>query len=200
MTVVMNDQNLLIIFRRKQSLGSKTKGSAKRHFSLREAIGKLKLQSSCPVSDEKHHPSKLIPFAGPSNSTAPGLSQPPSSHRPAQTSKLARNKRLPVTMITPSGTVEPSKKKGKGAQVSRKKKVRAEKGRERAVEVEGRLEVKVREREDRKVSRQRAGTVSSQRAHRAVPDADGGNVGETAQSEEGLGIIYGLRTCDVSTR
>ncbi len=103
-------------------------------------------------------------------------------------------------MITPSGTVEPSKKKGKGAQVSRKKKVRAEKGRERAVEVEGRLEVKVREREDRKVSRQRAGTVSSQRAHRAVPDADDGNVGETAQSEEGLGIIYGLRTCDVSTR
>ena len=55
-------------------------------------------------------------------------------------------------MITPSGTIEPSKKRGKAGQVSRKKKARADKGRERAIEVEGKMEMKVREREERKVS------------------------------------------------
>ena len=54
-------------------------------------------------------------------------------------------------MITPSGAIEPSKKRGKAGQVSKKKKVRTEKGRERAIENEGKMEMKVREREERKV-------------------------------------------------
>jgi len=55
-------------------------------------------------------------------------------------------------MITPHGSIETSKKKGKLGQASRKKKVRVEKGRERAVELEGKLEMKLKEREERKVS------------------------------------------------
>jgi hypothetical protein len=54
-------------------------------------------------------------------------------------------------MITPSGSVEPSKKKGNIAP-SKKQKARADKGRERAVELSGRLEEKVKGREERKVS------------------------------------------------
>ena len=57
-------------------------------------------------------------------------------------------------MITPSGTVELSKKKGKAIQASRKKKVRDQKGKEKAIDLEGKLQRKVREREDRKVSHQ----------------------------------------------
>jgi hypothetical protein len=54
-------------------------------------------------------------------------------------------------MINSKGTIEPSKKKG-GQQVSKKQKARADKVKERAVELSGRLEEKVKGREDRKVS------------------------------------------------
>jgi hypothetical protein len=68
----------------------------------------------------------------------------------APPAKLAKNKRLPATMITPAGQIEASKKKGK--QESSKKKKRTEKGKERALELSQKLESKVRDREDKKVS------------------------------------------------
>ncbi|WVR06335.1 hypothetical protein IAU60_003366 [Kwoniella sp. DSM 27419] len=71
--------------------------------------------------------------------------------------KLAKNSRLPATMITPSGSIQPSQKsKANRGQVSKKKKQRTEKGKERAVELSEKLESKVREREEKKARRQRA--------------------------------------------
>jgi hypothetical protein len=55
-------------------------------------------------------------------------------------------------MITPAGSVQPStKSRAKDKQMSKKQKARSEKGRERAVELSGRLEEKVKGREERKV-------------------------------------------------
>ena len=100
-------------------------------------------EASTPVT---YHAGSVVGPCQPSSS-------PHFNGQPAKPSTLAKNKRLPATMITPSGAIEPTKKKGKAGQVSRKKKVRAEKGRERAIEVERRTEMRVREREERKVSR-----------------------------------------------
>lgn len=56
-------------------------------------------------------------------------------------------------MITPSGSIQTSQKnKSHKGQISKKKRAKLEKGREKAAELSGKLEVKVREREDRKVS------------------------------------------------
>ncbi|KAK4689004.1 hypothetical protein P7C73_g1105, partial [Tremellales sp. Uapishka_1] len=86
------------------------------------------------------------------------------SARPSQTanknasvpaSKLAKNKRLPATMITPSGQIESSKKK-KDQGKSKKQKQRNEKGRERAVELAEKLGRKAKENEDKKAKRNRA--------------------------------------------
>lgn len=56
-------------------------------------------------------------------------------------------------MITPSGSIQTSQKnKAHKGQISKKKRAKLEKGREKAAELSGKLEVKVREREDRKVS------------------------------------------------
>ncbi|KIR29836.1 hypothetical protein I307_01163 [Cryptococcus deuterogattii 99/473] len=84
---------------------------------------------------------------------------PSTSHtsQPVQPSKLAKNPRLPATMITPSGSIQTSQKnKSHKGQISKKKRAKLEKGREKAAELSGKLEVKVREREDRKAKRQRA--------------------------------------------
>lgn len=63
--------------------------------------------------------------------------------------KLAKNKRLPATMITPAGSVD-SKKKG-GKRVGKKQRKRTEEGKEKALERSGKLEEKVKGREERKV-------------------------------------------------
>lgn len=56
-------------------------------------------------------------------------------------------------MITSSGSIQTSQKnKSHKGQISKKKRAKLEKGREKAAELSGKLEVKVREREDRKVS------------------------------------------------
>lgn len=56
-------------------------------------------------------------------------------------------------MITPAGSIAQSKKThAKDKQASKKQKARMEKGKERAVELAGRLEEKVKGREERKVS------------------------------------------------
>ncbi|KAK8858565.1 hypothetical protein IAR55_002794 [Kwoniella newhampshirensis] len=90
--------------------------------------------------------------AGPS-ARAAAMARP----TPALPAKLAKNTRLPATMITPSGAVQPSQKhKAHKGQVSKKKKARIEKGKERAVELSGKLETKVKEREEKKAKRQRA--------------------------------------------
>ncbi|WVQ96692.1 hypothetical protein IAU59_003798 [Kwoniella sp. CBS 9459] len=78
---------------------------------------------------------------------------------PAQPSKLAKNPRLPATMITPAGHIQASQKanaKSNKGQVSRKKKMKSEKGRERALELSEKLENQVRLREEKKAKRQRA--------------------------------------------
>ena len=88
-----------------------------------------------------------------SNATA----GPSTSHNAATTpanpvnpAKLAKNKRLPATMITPQGQVAPSKKSGKAAP-SKKKKRRIEEGKEKALERSGKLEEKVKSREEKRV-------------------------------------------------
>jgi len=63
--------------------------------------------------------------------------------------KLAKNKRLPATMITPTGKIETSKKK---KQESSKKKKRSEASKEKALERIERLDAKVQRREERQVS------------------------------------------------
>lgn len=66
--------------------------------------------------------------------------------------KLAKNKRLPATMITPGGKVEVSKKVGKGRGGSKKKKAKDEAAKEKALERMEMLQVKVKQVEERKVS------------------------------------------------
>lgn len=66
--------------------------------------------------------------------------------------KLAKNKRLPATMITPGGKIEVSKKVGKGRVASKKKKAKSEAAKEKALERMEQLQVKVKATEDRKVS------------------------------------------------
>lgn len=73
-----------------------------------------------------------------------------SSSTTALPAKLAKNKRLPATMITPAGQVDGKKKGGK--QVGKKQRKRSEEGKEKAVERSGKLEERVKGREDRKVS------------------------------------------------
>ena len=69
----------------------------------------------------------------------------------ADVAKLAKNKRLPATMITPSGQVAPSQKKTSKGEISRKKRKRVEEGKEKAVERSGKLDEKVKSREEKKV-------------------------------------------------
>ncbi|KAL7422778.1 hypothetical protein Q5752_002073 [Cryptotrichosporon argae] len=73
-------------------------------------------------------------------------------------SKLAKNKRLPATMITPGGAVGVSRKKGAaaGARGAKKGGKRGEREREKAVERAEKLEVKARAGEERKAKRARA--------------------------------------------
>ncbi len=65
-------------------------------------------------------------------------------------SKLAKNKRLPATMITPGGKIEVSKKAG-GKRGGKKKKA-SEAAKEKAMDRIEQLNVKVKQIEDRKVS------------------------------------------------
>lgn len=101
--------------------------------------------------------------AGPSSAPMPNVTQPSRrstklAGEPARPQKIAKNKRLPATMITPAGTIAPSKKSNaKDRQESKKQKARSEKGREKAVELAKRLEEKVKGREERKVSSGRLG-------------------------------------------
>ncbi|WWC62591.1 uncharacterized protein I303_105188 [Kwoniella dejecticola CBS 10117] len=90
--------------------------------------------------------------AGPSTGTGAGA-----GIVPVQPSKIAKNARLPATMINPSGQVAKSQKKhSKNKQVSKKQKARSEKGKERAVELSEKLGNRVKEREEKKAKRQRA--------------------------------------------
>ncbi|KAL1407692.1 hypothetical protein Q8F55_007125 [Vanrija albida] len=70
--------------------------------------------------------------------------------------KLAKNKRLPATMITPGGHIEQSKKNKKVRGDSSKKKKRSEVGKEKALERLERLQTKVSKDEERKAKRNRA--------------------------------------------
>ncbi|WVW84674.1 hypothetical protein I302_106708 [Kwoniella bestiolae CBS 10118] len=76
---------------------------------------------------------------------------------PVQPSKIAKNSRLPATMVNSGGQIQKSQKKGsKNKQISKKQKARNEKGKERAVELSEKLGNKVKEREEKKAKRQRA--------------------------------------------
>ncbi|WWC88572.1 uncharacterized protein L201_003484 [Kwoniella dendrophila CBS 6074] len=76
---------------------------------------------------------------------------------PVQPAKIAKNSRLPATMVTPSGQIQKSQKKNnKNKQISKKQKARSEKGKERAVELSEKLGNRVKEREEKKAKRQRA--------------------------------------------
>ncbi|CAK9781865.1 hypothetical protein CC85DRAFT_329876 [Cutaneotrichosporon oleaginosum] len=68
--------------------------------------------------------------------------------------KLAKNKRLPATMITPGGKIEVSKKSKRG-----KKKKTSETAKEKALDRIEQMAVKVKQIEDRKAKRQRAKTA-----------------------------------------
>ncbi|WVQ65776.1 uncharacterized protein L199_003954 [Kwoniella botswanensis] len=95
--------------------------------------------------------------AGPSTSVPSFPSGGNDSGIPVQPSKIAKNARLPATMINPSGQVQKSQKKNsKNKQVSKKQKARNEKGKERAIELSEKLGNKVKEREEKKAKRQRA--------------------------------------------
>ncbi|WRT67768.1 uncharacterized protein IL334_004741 [Kwoniella shivajii] len=74
---------------------------------------------------------------------------------PVQPAKIAKNTRLPATMVTSSGTIQPSSKKS-NKQITKKKRIKSEKGKERAVELSEKLGNKVKEREEKKAKRQRA--------------------------------------------
>ena len=80
---------------------------------------------------------------------------PTTSSNSSLPAKLAKNKRLPATMITPSGTVDTSKKKNQprkaNGQVSKKQRKRLEMGKEKALERSIKLDEKVKGREVRKV-------------------------------------------------
>lgn len=66
--------------------------------------------------------------------------------------KLQKNRRLPATMITPSGGIETSKKKG-GKQVRGKgKRKQSDLAKEKALERMEKLETKVRARDEKQVS------------------------------------------------
>lgn len=95
-----------------------------------------------------------LPSTTPSAQAGP--SKPPrrsaKPETPARPQKIAKNKRLPATMVTSQGTIAPSKKtNAKDKQKSSKQKQRSEKGIEKAVELAKRLEEKVKGREERKV-------------------------------------------------
>ncbi|KAI9631992.1 uncharacterized protein MKK02DRAFT_30954 [Dioszegia hungarica] len=105
--------------------------------------------------------------AGPSTSTSAPSSAPNAYAKPnrraqpagvpSQPAKIAKNKRLPATMVTPTGSIQPSKKaNAKDKQASKKQKARREEGKEKAVELAKRLEEKVKGREERKAKRNRA--------------------------------------------
>lgn len=66
--------------------------------------------------------------------------------------KLAKNKRLPATMITPAGKIEQSKKAKTGRGDSSKKKKRSETGKEKALERMEQLQAKVARSESKQVS------------------------------------------------
>jgi hypothetical protein len=80
---------------------------------------------------------------------------PGQSNTLVQPSKLAKNKRLPATMITPAGKIETSKKMKTGKHESSKKKKRSEAGKEKALERMERMDVKVKRGEEKQVSRAR---------------------------------------------
>ncbi|KAK6908186.1 hypothetical protein L486_07566 [Kwoniella mangroviensis CBS 10435] len=95
--------------------------------------------------------------AGPSTSVPSFPSGGNDSGIPVQPSKIAKNARLPATMINPAGQIQKSQKKhSKNKQVSKKQKARNEKGKERAIELSEKLGNKVKEREEKKAKRQRA--------------------------------------------
>ncbi|WWD04873.1 hypothetical protein V865_002944 [Kwoniella europaea PYCC6329] len=96
--------------------------------------------------------------AGPSTSVPSFPSGGNDSGIPVQPSKIAKNSRLPATMVNPSsGQIQKSQKKNsKNKQVSKKQKARNEKGKERAIELSEKLGNKVKEREEKKAKRQRA--------------------------------------------
>lgn len=66
--------------------------------------------------------------------------------------KLQKNRRLPATMITPSGGIETSKKKGKQVRGKGKKKA-SDAAKEKALERMEKLETKVRARDEKQVSK-----------------------------------------------
>nr|XP_019012764.1 uncharacterized protein I206_02259 [Kwoniella pini CBS 10737]OCF51545.1 hypothetical protein I206_02259 [Kwoniella pini CBS 10737] len=91
--------------------------------------------------------------AGPSK----GSNNIPNVVIPVQPSKIAKNSRLPATMVNPSGEITKSQKKNsKNKQISKKQKARSDKGKERAVELSEKLGNRVKEREEKKAKRQRA--------------------------------------------
>ncbi|ODN81681.1 hypothetical protein L202_02078 [Cryptococcus amylolentus CBS 6039] len=105
----------------------------------------------------QEHKAEASASAQPSSSSTRAPAAVDKKASSAQPAKLLKNARLPATMITAAGSIQASQKnKANKGQVSKKKKARTEKGKDRAVELSSRLEEKVRGREDRKAKRQRA--------------------------------------------
>ena len=114
--------------------------------------------SSCIVSgNQSAVQAQLISLqARQAGQTAQNATASSSTALPA---KLAKNKRLPATMVTPAGHVDVKKKGGK--QVGKKQRKRLEEGKEKAVERSGKTEERVKGREDRKVGRNRYAMVQN---------------------------------------
>lgn len=96
--------------------------------------------------------------------------------RPGQESlvpatKLARNRRLPATMITPGGKVETSKKKTKA--VTKGKKKRSDASKEKALERMEKIETRVRGREEKKVSTYANFHITDRRRRGTAPRTPG---------------------------
>lgn len=128
--------------------------------------------------------SSTTPAAAGASNAVPAVKNKSTPASNPLATKLAKNKRLPATMInSSSGSVDASKKKKKSA--SRKQNKRLEEGKEKALERSSKLEERVREREERKVGLRSQG-------HRVISYAElMGVLDKAEQGEESLGVEIG---------
>ena len=145
-----------------------------------------------PISypDKAGHPNHIPDAGGPSKPSQVSNMQLPArpAPTPASASKLAKNKKLPATMITPSGHIEESKKPGardKAGQVSRKKRLRMEKGARQGGGVEWEAGVEG-EGKGGAESESSVGLKAVVLRFRAAWTANGS--GKAATSQEGVGV------------
>lgn len=110
----------------------------------------IRIALSLSMSSNAMASFSTTPAAAGASNTVPAVKNKSTPASNPLATKLAKNKRLPATMInSSSGSVDASKKKKKSA--SRKQNKRLEEGKEKALERSSKLEERVREREERKV-------------------------------------------------